>query len=141
MKDGEQANEKMTKKAVLNTKDFEPAVIVKDIHYRLKKIKQKEFLETFYSPYIILKSNKDMDKFSAKDKEDLKDILLTINRRRAEIKVSTDAFTEPGISNEKMAYLMEIVRKNNRIIWLLKVDTSYPETSDEDHGDQGNPRE
>ncbi|MEG7735980.1 hypothetical protein U2446_15090, partial [Listeria monocytogenes] len=76
----------------LNTHDFEKVIVKKDINAKLKSIKQSEFLETFYSLFAIGESNMDPEKVGQKDKEDLKEMLFNINRRRAEIKRFTDMY-------------------------------------------------
>lgn len=94
-----------------------------DIHKKLQNIKQSDFLETFYSPFAIGESNMDPEKVGQKDKEDIKEMLFNINRRRAEIKRFTNMYLNPeSTHSEKEAYA-EQVQKNTKVIWYLKKKT------------------
>ena len=126
MYEGEQKNEVAAAKTVspahqkLNTHDFEKVTVKKDISAKLKNIKQSEFLETYYSLFAIGESNMDPEKVGQKDKEDLKEMLFNINRRRAEIRRFTAMYLSPEATHaEKEAYA-EQVRKNTKVIWHLK---------------------
>ena len=96
-------------------------VTKKDINFRLKTIKQAEFLVTYYSLFILLSANTDPEKFNVKDKEELKDILFNISRRRSEIERCTEMYSNFKATAEDKAALVEQVRRNTKVIWHLKV--------------------
>lgn len=75
---------------------------------------------TYYSQFILSSSNTDPEKFNVRDKEDLKDVLFNINRRRIEIKRCTDMYSSMKVTAEDKAALVEQVRKNTKVIFHLK---------------------
>ena len=77
-------------------------------------------MELYYTPFTVSDKNMNPEKFTNKDKEDLKEILTNINRRRTEIKRFTDMFNSGWASDqEKIAY-EDQVKKNTKVIWHLK---------------------
>lgn len=101
--------------------DLEKTVQKKDIFTKLKKMGQSEFIEIYYSPFAVGESSSmDPENSSSRENEDLKDILMNVNRRRAEIKRFTDMFNSGSYSDsEKQAYV-EQVRKNTKVMLHLK---------------------
>lgn len=76
---------------------------------------------TYYSQFILSSSNTDPEKFNVRDKEELKDILFNINRRRIEINRCTDMYSSLKVTSDDKAALVEQVRRNTKVIWHLKV--------------------
>jgi rRNA maturation protein Rpf1 len=76
---------------------------------------------TYYSLFILSSANTDPEKFNVKDKEELKDVLFNISRRRTEIQRCTEMYSSMKVTADDKAALAEQVRRNTKVIWHLKV--------------------
>jgi hypothetical protein len=86
---------------------------------KLRKIKQTEFMETFFSPFIFEDLTYDPEKPNAKEKEEIKNIFYMISKRRKEIDRFTDLYTNSTSKDDVKVYV-DLVKKNTQVIWHLK---------------------
>ena len=87
-------------------------------------MKQDDFLELFYSPYLLEDYNYDPDLPKIHEKETAKKLFMMIGKRRTENARLMEMLENSFTSQEKTQSLKKAIKSNTRIIWHLKKQIS-----------------
>ena len=115
------------KKKVVQTQTVVVVDPKKTIGYKLSKLKQEEFLEIYYGPFILVRGVtrgiSELENYETEDgyAKEVKQILFLMNRRRKEIEKMRWRVGEPGCNPDEKAVLNEKIRRNQQVLELLRV--------------------